>query len=209
HPAAGPRPPTALTSELTERPRRALPAPGEVEHGPLAHPRRPQPNDGPRRTSYPPAPLWKSAILPGEVLLRRDPDLRRVGPMRMPEARGELVVEALPKPLPTLEHLRIRHPDGGLLSEEETLALIDDLNGQPDVLSAEPNGWATPSVIPNDPAYLDMWHLQMIHLEQAWDRQPNAGRVAVAVLDTGIIFDHPDLQENLLPGADLLSDPAQ
>ncbi len=50
-------------------------------------------------------------------------------------------------------------------------------------------------VAPNDPEYTDQWGPQCIGAEQAWDVPSLSGRpeVIVAVVDTGIDLNHPDL----------------
>ncbi|MDQ2735384.1 MAG: S8 family serine peptidase, partial [Pseudomonadota bacterium] len=45
-----------------------------------------------------------------------------------------------------------------------------------------------------------------INAEQAWDRTTGSGTVVIADIDTGLRFDHPDLQGgNILPGYDMIS----
>lgn len=55
--------------------------------------------------------------------------------------------------------------------------------------------------VPNDACYSQQWSLPMISLEEAWGITRKTGPVVVAVLDTGIRTDHPDLDpERFVPG---------
>ena len=55
----------------------------------------------------------------------------------------------------------------------------------------------TVTVVPNDPHYPDQWGLSDLNLPQAWGTTSGTRNRIIAVLDSGIWFDHPDLQANL------------
>ncbi len=50
---------------------------------------------------------------------------------------------------------------------------------------------------PNDPHLAQQWHLDALDAYNAWDTQRGSAEVLVAVIDTGIEYDHPDLQQNM------------
>ena len=52
---------------------------------------------------------------------------------------------------------------------------------------------------PNDPFYADQWHLPQIQAPAAWDyiRPPQTLHSIVAIIDTGLNLDHPEIQDNL------------
>ncbi len=59
--------------------------------------------------------------------------------------------------------------------------------------------------VPNDPQIGEQWALERIHAFAAWDHQRGDKKVLVAVIDTGIDYNHPDLAPNLWinPGEDI------
>lgn len=59
--------------------------------------------------------------------------------------------------------------------------------------------------IPNDPQFSSQWALAKIAAPLSWDLAKGSPSAPVAVLDTGVELDHPDLAGQLLPGFDFVN----
>jgi hypothetical protein len=65
----------------------------------------------------------------------------------------------------------------------------------------------TSAATPNDTHYRALqWNLRAIALQDAWEITTGDANVVVAVIDSGVAPQHPDLEERLLPGFDFISD---
>src|SRR3954454_9723954 len=58
----------------------------------------------------------------------------------------------------------------------------------------------------NDPLFAKQWGLTQIKAPGAWARGARGAGATIAVIDTGADLAHPDLQANLVPGADFVPD---
>ena len=53
------------------------------------------------------------------------------------------------------------------------------------------------SVTPNDTFFAKQWYLNVIGAPQGWDRTTGSPNVIVAVIDSGVDINHPDLKNNI------------
>jgi serine protease len=97
--------------------------------------------------------------------------------------------------------------DTGAADEAETRAQLARIAADPLVRRAEADRVRRIMAMPNDPQLPAQWALKQIRMAEAWDRTRGSADVVVAILDTGILKDHPDLRGRLLPGHDFVADP--
>lgn len=161
-------------------------------------------------------------FVPGEVIVKmryaygiRADDLRRLGLEEKERitSGGEIIYR-----IPAAQQGRM----SAAALRDATLALVDELGRRPDVEYAQPNFiLRIADTTPNDPRYTEQWHYFNhgtaagqspggISLPRAWDATTGSPSVVVAVIDTGILPNHPDIQgsPNLVAGYDMISDPA-
>lgn len=171
---------------------------------------------------------------PGSDTLRRHPVAERLAAaqaQRVLQQRAAALASRLGRPLVAgaavgrgVMVLRAEGIDAATLARQ--------LAADPDVAYAQPKGRKRRVAAPNDPLYpatvtgvrpngpdSGQWYLRApdatvrsaIDIEAAWARTRGSADVVVAVLDTGVRFEHPDLGRvasggKLLPGYDFVGD---
>jgi len=65
---------------------------------------------------------------------------------------------------------------------------------------AERNGIVRALYTPNDPYWNQLWNMQKISADKAWDFQKGSLSIKVAVVDTGVDYTHQDLAANYVYG---------
>lgn len=92
------------------------------------------------------------------------------------------------------------------LKGKDADAFMEDMAKSGLIEAIEPDAMMKISMTPNDTRYAEQWHYSGtngMRLPSAWDTSTGSGSV-VAVLDTGITS-HSDLNTNVLPGYDFVS----
>lgn len=101
------------------------------------------------------------------------------------------------------------------LGPAELASVVEELRTDPQIEFVTPDLRRHIHRLPTDPLVSDQWYLfgaqpAATRTEQAWDTTIGAATTIVAVIDTGVRFEHPDLGRvseggKLLPGYDFVS----
>ncbi|MCC6273732.1 MAG: S8 family serine peptidase [Deltaproteobacteria bacterium] len=127
---------------------------------------------------------------------------KRLGPAEVQnllEDEGATVLRYFP--LTRIYHVAL--PPGAEVSRR-----LKALRERPGVLIAVPNQRVYAQALPNDPQFGLQWALKNtgqgggtvgndIGIESVWDEFQDTGSIVVAVIDTGVDFEHPDLAANM------------
>jgi len=171
------------------------------------------------------APSPAPEFVPGEVLMKRAPAAATSAKKRnaLAESHGAVYRKSLPPDVDVLElpdtvtSAKLR---GGLLQAKidpsgshthllraATLAVVERLQADPAVAWAQPNYIRRAQLTPDDELYDRQWHYEQINLPDAWETTTGSSAIIVAVLDTGILSQHPDIDPaRLVDGYDFVSD---
>lgn len=154
---------------------------------------------------------------PGEIIVRFKDNV--------PEDRRENTVQAMGMRV-MKSYRRARFSRVELAANQSVAEALEEIQRDPDVEFAEPNYIHYASAAPNDPQYSQLWAARNtgqaitdpmdldgrytvyggtagkdMRLEQAWAHQTDCSSVVVAVLDSGINYDHEDLSANMWDGS--------
>ncbi len=115
---------------------------------------------------------------------------------------------------PDLSRIKMQLPEKGVISNSQrrrwqTLLALKQARQNKGILHAELNMLARGHATPNDGFFASQWHYPAINLPLAWDTTTGSPDVIVAVVDSGVLLNHPDLSDQLIPGYDFVSDSAR
>ncbi len=104
-----------------------------------------------------------------------------------------------------------RHMDSIFVFQSDSMTTADLLQffrERPDIAYAEPNFilMQNETQLPNDQLYREkyQWNLPAIDIEKAWDISKGDEDIIIAVVDTGVDMDHPDLRKRLMKGYNVM-----
>ena len=136
---------------------------------------------------------------PGTVLVRFRPGTADGEARGLIAARGAIIGRAVPR----TGFVRVR--TGSSTAE----ALVSQLRGDPRVAEASLNHIRSASAVPNDPLYKQYQaYLRNIRMESAWGVTTGSTSYKVAIVDTGVDLNHPDLAGRMQPGRDVVHNDA-
>ncbi|MFP6817279.1 MAG: S8 family serine peptidase, partial [Pseudomonadales bacterium] len=165
----------------------------------------------PNRSNF---PALTDAFVPGEILLKASgiAALRLDYGLNEIALSGDLALVRTSGADATLKRLGRRSPFEHRWSARKrekyaTRAMIQALARDPRTRMAEPNYLRYPHTTPNDRLYASQWHYPAINLPLAWDITTGDNSVIVAVVDTGVLLTHPDLDDQMVAGFDFIDDP--
>src|SRR5688572_6017835 len=139
--------------------------------------------------------LPQGAHVPGELLVGRKAGVSDADLEQEYKGHGGKKIKSIPQI--NVHHIKV--PDHALEKVEAALKKNSKVE------FVEKNSIGTGGLLPNDPGYASQWHLPRISAPQGWNISTGSPDVVIAVLDSGIDPNHPDLSSKLVPGYNYVS----
>lgn len=135
-----------------------------------------------------------SPFVKGELLVQHSAKATKANVDKAIQANGGSVLEELPQ----IRVKRIRVPEKNFNNVKAALA------NNPNFTFVEENFFAQGMTVPNDPGFPSQWHHAKIMSPSAWSLGVGSTSVPIAIIDSGVDPDHPDLMAKLQPGFNFL-----
>ncbi len=130
----------------------------------------------------------QAEVVPGQYIVKTVPGFRSAAMTAQALGSDFKVIDDLPLlGAQVIEMPRAQDPS----------ALRARARNIPGVSYIEPVYVVRVNVSPNDPRYSEQWGFPKIKAPAAWDQRTDSGNKVVAVIDTGVDYNHPDLSANM------------
>lgn len=144
----------------------------------------------------------------GELLVVYEPGTSGQAEQAVVHASGARTAENLPARTRLLSFPDIQREYSEKARERALQRKLDGLRDDPDVEVADYNYiYKAATFSPNDPRFGDQWGLMKTTFPRAWDRARGTG-ARIAVVDSGINKNHPDLTAKVAAQQDFVKDGA-
>lgn len=171
--------------------------------------------------------LWTLLVTPAHaqgggarfiIKLKNSVELSSAPSLRRLEKEGEFLAEVMTRNNVDATWLRAGSVGthvmnwGNSVRSGDQQSMLNRLASDPEVEFAIEDRPMRTFATPNDPTFSNQWALRSTlntagaKFDQAWDIVRGSADVIVAVLDTGVVFETPDLMGRLLSGYDFVSD---
>ncbi len=81
---------------------------------------------------------------------------------------------------------------------ENITSLLTRLKKDPQVIYAEPDYiFQAAAITPSDLHFSDQWYLKRVKASEGWSMQTQSPNAIIAVIDSGVYIEHPDLKNNI------------
>lgn len=144
----------------------------------------------------------EAPAVPGQFLVQFQPGLAA-------EKRAAIAAENGAKVLDRIDALDVEVMEFPALSAKANPkaveATLNALKKNPNVIYVEPNYIYTVNYTPNDPGRSQQWAWDRIDAYEAWDVTRGSSSTIIAVVDTGVQRNHPDLDAKIVAGYDFVS----
>ncbi len=143
----------------------------------------------------------KAPAVPGQFLVQFKPGVAAADRAAVAAKVGAKVVDRVAALDVEVLEIPALKAEGDLQAVE---SVIQALKKDPNVVYVEPNYILTAYWVPNDPALSQQWAWDVIDAYEAWDITRGDSDTIIAVVDTGVQRNHPDLNGKIVAGYDFV-----
>lgn len=141
----------------------------------------------------------EAPAVPGEYLVKFRPGTAKAARANLAKAQGgESIARIDALDIEVMSFPALQANGNGKAAEK----IMTALKNNPNVQFVEPNYIYESQFVPNDPGVSQQWAWGKIDAYRAWDVSQGSASTVIAVVDTGVQLNHPDLSTKIVAGYD-------